>query len=360
MLRVLHLPTGVGGNSWALSRAERSHGLKSDVLIRKTSIYSNKYDILLPRKRNSLVYAMDVTRFYANAVKNYDVFHFNFGQTLVSSSFSLLDMIDLTYLKKKNKGIFVTFQGSDARIASYCVQNHEITYFNENDVLKGKRNERLKLRRIKKFDAYADGLYTTNPDLLSILPERTKFRPYTKINLEEWDLCELQDFDGEELIVGHAPSNRKIKGTHYVVEAVESLKKEGYPIKLLLLENIPNSDARTFYKQADIFVDQLLSGWYGGISVEVMALGKPVIVYLRETDLLRIPEEMRADLPFIKSSPHDLVETLRRCFVNREMLRAKSALSRSYVEKWHDSKKNALQIIADYEMALKSKQRRRE
>jgi len=46
---------------------------------------------------------------------------------------------------------------------------------------------------------------------------------------------------------------------------------------------------------ADLLVDQLLTGWYGAVAVEMMALGKPVVCYLREDDLKFIDSRMRAD-----------------------------------------------------------------
>ncbi|WP_292590595.1 hypothetical protein [Mesotoga sp. UBA5557] len=351
-MRVLHLPTVIGGNAWALSRAERYNGVKSDVLVTGTSIFSDKYDILLSRPKSKVLYALKIARFYMEATKKYDVFHFNFGTSLVTSRLALLNMIDLEYLRHKKKAIFVTYQGSDARLPSYCWRNYEYTYFDEDDVKASVQNEIYKERNKRKFDKYANFIYTTNPDLLNVLPRRTKFRPYTKLDLDDWRFDSYSDYGKEELIIGHAPSNRKVKGTAYVVKAVEELQKEGFPIRLLLIEGIPNSEVRSFYRQADLFVDQLLVGWYGGLSVEVMSLGKPVIVYLRHEDLVGIPNEMREDLPFINANPRTIFQTLKHCYVERASLSERAMLSRRFVEKWHNSNEIARSVIEDYKRAL--------
>jgi hypothetical protein len=62
-----------------------------------------------------------------------------------------------------------------------------------------------------------------------------------------------------------------------------------------------NEAARRIYEKADLLVDQLLAGWYGGVAVEFMALGKPVVCYLRESDLRFLPEAMRRQIPIIRA-----------------------------------------------------------
>ena len=59
--------------------------------------------------------------------------------------------------------------------------------------------------------------------------------------------------------------------------------------ELELVEAKPFWEALQIYGSGDIIVDQLLAGWYGGFAVEAMALGKPVIAYLRAEDLTLIP-----------------------------------------------------------------------
>ena len=39
--------------------------------------------------------------------------------------------------------------------------------------------------------------------------------------------------------------------------------------------------ALKIYEEADIVIDQVLIGWYGGFGVEVMKMGKPLAVYIR-------------------------------------------------------------------------------
>ena len=64
------------------------------------------------------------------------------------------------------------------------------------------------------------------------------------------------------------------------------------------------------YQSIDVLIDQIYGGWYGGLAVEAMALGKPVLGYIREDDLKFIPPEMAENLPIVKTCPETLQENL--------------------------------------------------
>jgi len=49
----------------------------------------------------------------------------------------------------------------------------------------------------------------------------------------------------------------------------------GYPVELVLIEKVPFHKVKTLNEFCDIGIDQLLYGWYGIVSIELRALGKP-------------------------------------------------------------------------------------
>ncbi len=360
-MKVLHLPDSVGDNAWTLSRAERAHGIKSDVLfINGATIYeaqSKQSDI--PEEsltvRNPFKRVANTIDFYKWAVQEYDVLHFNWGRTILSNPFSPIPPIELPFLSRSNAAIVVTYQGSDSRQEGYCLRHYDITHAREYSTLQLARYRLYSLfkrQHISMFGKYADLIYATNPDLLNVLPEGAKFRPYTK--------CEIGKirpvlFDGpnHRMRIVHAPTSRNIKGTKYIVATIDKLKKEGFDIDLILVENKTNKEAMEIYKKADVIIDQLLIGWYGGFAVECLALGKPVIAYLRETDLDYLPQGMRDDMPIINASPQSLYATLRAILEGKTDLREISHDSVAYVNTWHSEKKIAASIIKDYEKALR-------
>jgi hypothetical protein len=124
----------------------------------------------------------------------------------------------------------------------------------------------------------------------------------------------------------------------------------------VLVEGRSNADARLLYEQADLVIDQLLAGWYGGLAVEVMALGKPVISYLRRSDLVFIPPKMRDELPIIEADPDSIYSVLREWLtIKVGDLMERGVKSRDYVENWHDPVKIARRMKADYERIFLSK-----
>jgi glycosyltransferase involved in cell wall biosynthesis len=148
----------------------------------------------------------------------------------------------------------------------------------------------------------------------------------------------------------HAPTHREIKGTRFVVEAVDRLRHAGVAFDFALVENLERAEARRLYERADLLVDQLLLGWYGGLAVELMALAKPVVCFVRDGDLAFIPPAMRDQLPTVNATPSTLFEVLHRLLtMPREDLAELGRRSRAYVERWHDPLRIARDLGAEYE-----------
>ncbi|MEK9773222.1 MAG: glycosyltransferase family 1 protein, partial [Opitutae bacterium] len=185
-------------------------------------------------------------------------------------------------------------------------------------------------------------------DLMNTLPPKTRFLPYCHVDLNYW--CPRKDKGGgnrEILRIGHAPSNRQVKGTQEILDVIKQLKinfEERF--EFVLIENVDHEDAMRLYDSIDILIDQIYVGWYGGLAVEAMALGKPVLCYIRESDLRFIPQEMAQDLPVINVESNTLLTVLSSMIeMPREQLLELGRRSRSYVEKWHCPTKVVQQLI---------------
>lgn len=201
----------------------------------------------------------------------------------------------------------------------------------------------------------AEKIYCLNPDLMHVLPKRAIFMPYCSISPKEW-LPKFTQLKKRPLKIGHAPSNRIAKGTDLILKAVSDLKAEGFNFEFELIENLSNEDARKRYEAIDILIDQLFYGWYGGVAVEAMALGKPVMVYIRSDDLGFIPKMMREEFLFIEVNPKTIKDGLREVLMmSRPELLEIAHRSRGFVERWHDPKVIISQYKADYENALQAR-----
>jgi glycosyltransferase involved in cell wall biosynthesis len=85
---------------------------------------------------------------------------------------------------------------------------------------------------------------------------------------------------------------------------------------------------------ADVVVDQLLVGWYGTFAVEAMALGRPVLSYVREDE----PDDnpFGASLPIVRTSPRTLVADLAAVLADRARREELGWAGRAFAEEHHD------------------------
>jgi glycosyltransferase involved in cell wall biosynthesis len=233
----------------------------------------------------------------------YDILHFHY--------FSVLPFaVDLPLWRRQGKRIIFHYHGDDIR----------------------NKGEGMLSRR------YADAVLVSTPDLLAFSP-RAKWIA-NPIDLRKYPYIGAENRNSRLRIV-HAPSAPKVKGTEFVLEAVEGLKREGYEIELNLIKNLPHQEAVEHYKRADIVVDQLLVGWYGVFAIECMSLGKPVCVYIRE----ELKKHLPATRPLVATSPRDIKEDLRRLIEDEDLRNSIGKTARSFVEASHDADKIAEHLI---------------
>ncbi len=138
----------------------------------------------------------------------------------------------------------------------------------------------------------------------------------------------------------HAPNHRMIKGSQRFIDSVNELRDEGVEVELVILEKVPNDHIRDVMASVDVIADQLVVGWYAMFAIEGMAMGKPVLCYLRD-DL----EELfihaglleRGEIPIVRCSSSSVKEEIRRLASDRQVLREIGKRSREYVLKHHST-----------------------
>jgi hypothetical protein len=379
-LRVLHAPALVGGHPGSLAAAERAIGLKSHCVAFRASPYGYRHDETLWDGCDS-VWRQEIRRWrlVMRALSSFDVVHFNFGMSIMpagtderpaaagqarrlrrnlySAYARALTLKDLPLLKRSGKAVFVTYQGDDARQGDYCRRHFDIHFAHEVGLdYYTPAGDARRREEIAAFDRHADRVYALNPDLLHVLPGRAGFLPYAHVDPGARRPGAYRPGSRSRPVVVHAPSNRAVKGTRYLVEAVERLKAEGVGLDLVLIEGLSNAEAFKLYESADLAVDQLLAGWYGGFAVEMMALAKPVICYIRESDLGFIPPAMRSQLPLIRAEPATIYEVLKAALATpSERLARIGADGRAYVGRWHDPARIARHLRDEYAAALEER-----
>jgi glycosyltransferase involved in cell wall biosynthesis len=144
-------------------------------------------------------------------------------------------------------------------------------------------------------------------------------------------------------VILHAPSSRRRKGTEHVIAACDGLDAD-----LVLVEGLHHAEAFERYREADIVVDQLNSGWYGLFAIECMALGKPVVTFLHEEAVRRTEEAFGTEVPLVRTTKEDLRSRLEPLVASADERRRIGAASRAYAERVHDLDQVADRLLALY------------
>jgi len=304
-MRILHGPLDYGGQGFKISRAQRKLGHRSDFAVFLPSFSRFPADFVLKDEKGVWSRSRKLS-FLLRCLKDYDIFH------LHSESIFTSDFRDITLLKNLGKKIIFHFHGSDIR---------------------GKRMD----PRIKS----AHARLVSTPDLFQYVLDAIWIPQ--PIDLEYWKPLP-DDKPKETITIIHAPTNRKKSGTDLILSTVEELKREGYPVKLSLIEGQPYENLKPYYQKGDIFMDKIILGIYGNIAIEGMALKKPVCVFIKKELLPLYPEE----LPVMNTAPHNLKQNLKRLIENEKLRKELGEKGRAYVERYHDVKEVALKCLSIY------------
>lgn len=338
-MKVLHLPTSVGGYSWGLAQAEKKIGLNSTVLITNQNWLNYKYDICLHlEKQNIIKQILTRIKYFLKIRDGFDIYHFNYGSSLIDFPKYDLNLLDLPFYKGKK---VVTFNGCDARQKYPTMKRTEFSACHNDKCYNGVCNsgklDKIRKKRIEKLYKYVDHFFALNPDLMYFLPkDKTTFLPYT---IAGWDDIKEEKFSIDKKIkIVHAPTNREAKGSDIILKSLEYLKNKYKNIEIDIIENTPYVEALKKYKEAHIVIDQILIGWYGGLGVEVMKMGKPLAVFIRKEDLKFIPPQMANDLEktVININPFNIIDELSKYIENPHLLYEKHKFSIDYVNLWHN------------------------
>jgi Glycosyl transferases group 1 len=299
-VRVVHCPVNVAGIPWENVRALRRKGIEARLVVFERAELHPEADWSLDRhggfaRRQATQWAA-----LARVLPHTDVFHFYFGLTLVPKS------LQFPILQAFGKKSVYHFLGSDIRGRTPA----ELAY-----------GRRADAQIVGSFDALRW------VPAAEMIPPGLDLRPFTPV----------PPSDRRRPLVVHAPSNRSKKGTEDVIAACALL-----PVELDLVEGVQHDEARERYARADIVVDQLVAGWHGIFALEAMALGKPVVAYLKPDAVEQTERAYGTKVPIVPATADTLVEALRPLVADVELRRRIGAESRAYVERFHD-----IDVIAD-------------
>ena len=327
-ITVFHGLVNYGTQSGVFARKLRQKGIDARSVTAIDS-YNRITDTILKGKPANWVERIYFTLwnrlFLSCCFFKFDIFHFYFGHTL------FLRQWDLPFYRVFRKKVVFHYLGIDVQLYQKSIDKYERTNISTY-VENGKEHDKKVLRRLANETRYADIQIVCAPYLSEFVPNSIVLP--LAIDLNEYRYTPKANYE-DEIVIMHAPTSRGNKGTKYIVDAWNQLIAEGYPIRTSLVENVSHAELKEEYRQCDIFVDQLLGGWYGTASVEAMSIGRPTVCFIREEYFEYI--DYGNDIPIINAGPDTIYQVLKNLCDERASLLAIGARSRKFVEKTHDS-----------------------
>jgi len=150
--------------------------------------------------------------------------------------------------------------------------------------------------------------------------------------------------EGDVVRICHAPRIRSVKGTDAIVSAVEDLSRT-VPVEMVLIENMPHTEAMKLKASCHIAVDQIADGdmGYGVNSLETLSMGIPTV-----TNLSAAYQEFIPDHPFSLATPDTLKSVLRELVLNEDLRERYSSSGPPWIRKRHHWKSVARRIHGMY------------
>lgn len=332
-IRVLHGMMEAANQMNLLSKGLHRHGVLSHTMNFWPSYLGYPADYVWSFTGQRLTPSINATlkKLAEDLLPHYDIFQFFCGRSIVG------DFSDLPMLKEAGKAALMYHMGSEVRLLSEARKTNpyaKVKNPNEGSI---KRNLELWSRHIEHCMVIDMELYQYVKPYYAhvhVVP--------TSIDLERFSPDPHWAPNDKPLIV-HAPTSTDIKGTSYIVSAVEKLKTR-YSFDFQLIQKMSNEQAMQIYRKADLIIDQLHLGSHGVLAVEAMAMEKPVVCWISDYMKEHYPD----DLPLINANPDTIESVLEHVLRNRDMLPEIGRKGRPYIEKQHDMVKNSGKVLELY------------
>lgn len=321
-------------------KVERKLGFRSISIVRTSYYIGDEFDFVLDQisfKNKFLSVIIEYISFFIICLTAKQVHAYFDGGILRQVKRGYFNPLELFAYKLLKIKLFVWTYGSDVRTQKVT---HKLGEPNccTDCIQVGKAcvcNDDIGVNNFKKVSSVATQIFSMG-DMIEYTPKSNNEVFFWPIDLEanfgkRYTPHFPQKNTYTTLNIVHAPNHREFKGTKYLEKAVKELQLEGFDLELVLVEKMSNSDALNMYKKADIIFDQCLIGFYGYFALEGMALGKPVMSFIRKpNEYLLAPTEC----PIINTNLFTLRDDLRNLLIRRNELEEIGKHGRNYIEKY--------------------------
>ncbi len=311
-MRVLQGLIDTAGQANRYARALRAQGVTARSWVFERPIKSQPYDKILDLEKSGLFQGR-VRRFsyWLQAAASFNVWHIHKGFSFFHEG------KDLRWARMLGKTILIHYRGREVR------PEMEMTELPARVINKIRRESELAHAILVKDGQLAD-LIRPYVGTVRVFPN------IVELPARQFPSNVPSDYNDSKrkLRVVHVPSNPKLKGTEFIRLAAGALHEH---IDYRELTGLSHEAALLEFWNADVVIDQLLTGTYGNTSLEAMAIGRCVINYLNPIFTAYEPEIP----PIINASRYELAERLRQLAGDREQVWRAGERGKDFIQEHH-------------------------
>ena len=322
-----------------LARCDRLLGLQSQSLVFVTYYVTRGFDInlmtadqvasKLAQKVWSPLHKLFRKAVLAYVLVRYDIVHSFYDRSILLSPDRFgINRDELDVLSRMGKRLYTYAYGADVRardvtlelgtpnLCQECPEPGKFCICNSHELISSmQRLEGLVTAKIAMGDmtAYVPGCRNLH---------------YWPVDVARCVVKQRPPLLGRPLRVAHAPNHPHFKGTRYLIQAIERLQREGHAIELVTVQGVPNRKVMELFEGCDVVADQFVAGFHGYTALEAMAIGRPVLCFLRGPDMAINPDTC----PIINTHPQTVYAILKQCITGEIDLNELGRRSRRYIE----------------------------
>jgi glycosyltransferase involved in cell wall biosynthesis len=350
-MKVLHLPYNIASQiSFAVKALHRA-GIQARGFVMSDSVIQSREYVGIQRidLRNRFTKFVSYILYIPKVARHIiwaEIIHWYFGET------ALPFYLDLYWARLLRKPCIVEFWGSDIRVSD--IEANDNPYYaevyNKGEYGKKDKFENSRNRQYHFAKAGCECLiscHSLKPYIFTDLFPKTYF-VRQRLNVEDIEPSYPDPGNSRPLVV-HSPSNPLVKGTKAILSVIDELG-EKYDFDFKMITGIDHNQALLAVREADIYIDQLILGGHGLAALEAMALGKPVICYIKPSMMKKYP----LDLPIVNANKDNFSGILSGLLQDSQRRHDLGVLGRKYVEKYHNAHLLVNDLVAIYTGLLKN------
>lgn len=324
-LRVAIGPAEVAGTSGALQRGLEALGIDAEV-----AFWS---PLPGPFASPHTLGRVARTIYGLRAPLRRDVLHYQYGRTWIPG------FVDARWAKWWGRMRVVTYHGDDCRTFATAERlGWPLAPFKDPS-----RDAQVR-RHVERLARVCDAAIVMDVEMASYVAPYFRRTYVAPIPLHDELPPPRSAHENEHVVVLHAPTDERVKGTGAVRAAAEAVARR-LPLELVVLKDVPHRRVAQELARADIVVDQMHSVSASILALEAMRAELPVLTHLDPRGLA----PFHSDLPIVPVTSETLPTELERVARDRDLRRRLGRAGADYVAGVHAADQAARAVLHVYD-----------